>query len=181
MAKPNVTSLPGSAVPWGRRTESRLETLENTLKVTADTVDGLQGAVDKTVVAGFELGQSFLNGVIGKVAPNDAVAVQFVSSTGLFEVTVTLAGLNSYGSVLGAGFESPEWPYDIYFEIPRNGPVAACAPTESRWVPFAASRSTIISTRPGVYNLSLYFYTNTTQNVSSQAFANKCQLSVKAV
>lgn len=175
------TGLPGTAVPWGRKTDTRLDRLEQRLNITNETVDGMLGPVDKTVVATYDTGQSIANGLVGKVAPSTPVDVQYVSSTGLFEVTVTLAGLNSYGSVLGAGFESAEWPYDIYFEIPRNGPVASCAPTESRWVPFAQSRSTIISARPGVFDLSLYFYVNTTQNASSQAFVNKVQLSVKAV
>ena len=175
------SGLPGTAVPWGRKTDGRLDRLEHRLNLTSDAVDGMLGSADKTVVAGFELGQSILNGVSGRVEPSSPVALQYVSSTGLFEVTVTLAGLNSYGSVLGAGFESDEWPYNVYFEIPSNGPVASCAPTESRWVPFAASRSTIVSSRPGVFNLSLYFYANTTQNASSQAFVNKVQLSVKAV
>lgn len=177
----NKTGLPGSAEPWGRSVESRLSGLEHRAGITSDVLDGLQDSVDKTVVAGAESGQNFLNGVSGKVASNSPVEVQYVSSTGLFEVTVSLAGLVSYGSIIGAGFEAEQWPYDVYFEIPSNGPVASCAVTEARWVPFAQSRSTIISTRPGVYNLSLYFYANTTQNTSSQAFVNKVQLSVKAV
>lgn len=177
----NKTGLPGSAEPWGRKTDSRLDRLEHMLNVTSAAVDGMLGQVDKTVVASFELGQSILNGVSGRVEPNSPVALQYVSGTGLFEVTISLAGLNSYGSVLGAGFESIEWPYDVYFEIPRNGPVASCSPSETRWVPFAQSRSTIVSARPGVFNLSLYLYANTTQNANSQAFLNKVQLSVKAV
>lgn len=177
----NKTGLPGTAMPWGRKTDNRLDRLEHRLNLTSDAVDGILGPVDKTVVAGFELGQSFLNGVNGKVAPNSPVGLQYVSSTGLFEVSISLAGLLSYGSVLGAGFESVEWPYDVYFDIPSNGPVASCGPTESRWVPFAQSRSTIVSSRPGVFNLSLYFFANTTQNLDSQAFVNKVQLSAKAV
>lgn len=173
--------LPGTAVPWGRKIDHRLHEVEHKLGITSDAVDGMLGPMDKTVVSSFELGQSILNGVSGRVEPNSAVAVQYVSSTGLFEVTVSLAGLVSYGAVLGAGFEADEWPYDIYFEIPRNGPVASCAVTEARWFPFAISRSTVISSRSGVFDLSLYLYANTTQNASSQAFVNKVQLSVKAV
>jgi hypothetical protein len=177
----NKTGLPGSAEPWGRDVEKRLHTLEHKADITSDVLDGMQSYVDKTVTASFETGQSVLNGVVGKVIPTTPVAVKYVSGTGLFEVTVTLAGLVSFGSVLGAGFESQEWPYDVYFEIPSNGPVATCALTENRWVPFAQSRSTIISSRPGVFDLSLYLYANTTQNASAQAFLNKVQLSVKAV
>lgn len=181
MAHKIKTGLPSSAMPWGRQTDTRLDQLEHLMDVTREDVNSHLGPLDKTVVGSFDSGQNIANGVSGRVEPNSPVALQYISSTGLFEVTLTLAGLVSYGAVLGAGFESAEMPYDIYFEIPPNGPVASCSPTDSRWVPFAQSRSTIVSTRPGVFDLALYFYANTTLNASAQAFVNKVQLSVKAV
>lgn len=181
MGKPVVDSLPGNAVPWGRLMESRTTQLENTVERINSTLGGMQSSVDKTVYTSYDYGMNIANGVNGKLAFDGPTDVQFVSSTGLFEVTVTLAGLVTYGAVLGAGFEAEEFPYSTYFDIPSNGVVASCSPTDTRWVPFAGSRSTVVSTRPGVYNFNLYLHAVTNQNASSVAFVNKAQISIKAV
>jgi hypothetical protein len=142
----------------------------------------MQGAVDKTVVANFTLGQQWLNGVgPAKVSLTLPAQVQFVSSTGLFEVTVTASGLCMAGATLGVSFESDEYPATIYFDIPDRGVVSGSANADVRYVPFSGSRSTVLSTRPGVYKFSLYAFVNTTITASAQAFLHEAQLSVKAV
>lgn len=181
MGKPVVESLPGSAVPWGRFMEGRVKKLENRLNIVSDTLDAMGSQVDKTVFTSYEYGMNISNGANGRLSLDQPTNVQFVSGSGLFEVTVTLAGLVSYGAVLGAGFESDEYPYETYFDIPRYGVVASCAPTDTRWVPFASSRATILSARPGVYTFNLFLHAVTTQNAQSVAFVNKAQISVKAV
>lgn len=178
----NKTGLPGSAQPWGRSVENRLGKLERTAGLTTDVLDGLQGAVDKTVVATFSLGQQFLNGVgPGKVDLTLPTEVQFVSSTGLFEVTVSASGMCMAGANLGVSFESLEYPIDIYFDVPQWGVVSGSADADVRYVPFSYSKSNIMSTRPGIYKFSLYAFVNTTITVNSQAFLQDAQISVKAV
>lgn len=177
----NKTGLPGSAEPWGRAVDKRLGKLEHSAGITAGVLDGMQSSVDKTVFANYELGQQILQGVSGKVDLTIPTSVQFVSGTGLFEVTVSLGGLVMAGASLGCSFESDQFPPDIYFDIPAWGVVGSSANADVRYAPFSSSKSTIFSTRPGVYNFSLYLTTNTTITASSQAFVNKAQLSVKAV
>lgn len=177
----NKTGLPGSAEPWGRAVDKRLGELEHRAGITSTTLEGLQSSVDKTVFAAFDYGQNIANGVNAKLTLDWPVEVQFVSSTGMFEVTVSASGLVMAGASLGISFESDEWPSDIYFDIPARGVVASCAEGDVRYAPFAGSRSTLISTRPGIFNLSLYAFANTTINASAQAFIHEAQLSVKAV
>lgn len=181
MAKPDVSSLPGSAIPWGRKTETRLGDVELLSRRNAEDIAALRGPVDKTVVASFNTGQNIAYNVTGKVALSTPTVAQYVSSTGLFEVTVSLAGLVMAGGILGLGFEHELFPYETYFDSPKNGVVGSCDPSDTRWVPFSGSRSTIISTRPGVYALSLYLHVNTTQNATSKAFVDDAQISIKAV
>lgn len=176
-----VQSLPGNAVPWGRKVESRLDKVESTLNIHNAALDALGSQVDKTVYTSYEYGLNIANGTTGRLDFDQPTSVQFVSGTGLFEVTVSLAGLVSYGAVLGACFESEQYPYETYFDIPSYGVVASCAPTDDRWVPFASSRSTILSNRPGIYVFNLYLHAAANQNATSAAYVNKAQISVKAV
>lgn len=177
----NKTGLPGTAEPWGREVDKRLDVLERKSGIMADTLGGLQDSADKTVFAEFNTGQNIANGVTGKIALTTPTQVQYVSSTGLFEVTVSLTGLVSAGATLGVSFESELYPSDIYFENARYGVTASCANADTRWVPFSGSRSTVLSARPGVYTFSLYAVAYTTVTASAQAFINQTQLSVKAV
>lgn len=136
---------------------------------------------DKTVFSDYSNGQSFLAGTSGRVEPVSPIAVRFVSGTGLFEVTVSLSGLVRTGGILGAGFESIEFPYEVAYDLPKNG-VAASAPIGSTaWIPFSSSYSTILTARPGVKDFNIYYYSVCTADINSAAFVNRCQLSVKAV
>lgn len=177
----NKTGLPGSAAPWGRDVESRLGKLERQAGLTSDTLDGLQAVVDKSVHAEFTVAQSFLNGVNGKVPLDLPCQVQFVSSTGLFEVTVSLSGLILGGAWLGVSFESDEYPSNIYQGIPQYGVAAACAKADLAYVPFSSSKTTMFSNRPGVYKFSLYAVANTTATASALGYINDAQITVKAV
>lgn len=177
----NKTGLPGSAEPWGRAVDKRLGELEHRAGITSTTLEVMRGSVDKTVFADFPYGQNIANGVTGKLAIDWPTEVQFVSSTGLFEVTVSMSGLVMAGATVGVSFESDEWPADIYFNIPAYGVVASCAAADVRYAAFSGSRSTIMSTRPGIFKLSLYVTADTTINANSQAYINDAQLSVKAV
>lgn len=181
MAKNDVSTLPSASVPWGRGVESRLEKVENSLKIARDTLDGMGDRVDKTVFATYDYGQNIANGVNGRVELSSPCEVQFVSGSGMFEITVSMGGLVQYGAVLGVGFEGTMWPYEVYFDMPSEGVVGSCAPTENRWVPLAYSRSTIVTNRPGVYNLKLYIHAKTNLNATSVAYLQQAQLSVKAV
>ena len=173
--------LLGKATQWGRSIENRLDVVERGLNVTNSAVSGLRDVLDKTVYKDYNFSQNIVNGVNGKVALDLPTEVQFVSSTGLFEVTVSASGLVSYGSTLGVSFESNEFPYDVYFDMPKGGVVASCTPTDTRWVPFAGSRSTVVSVRPGIYKFSLYAYANCTATAQAVAFLHHSQISVKAV
>lgn len=177
----NKTGLPGSAQPWGRTVEDRLSKVERATGLNTAALDGMGSMVDKTVVATFSLGQQWLNGVNGQSALTLPTEVQFVSSTGLFEVTVSASGMCMAGANLGVSFESLEYPANIYFDVPDYGVVAGSANADVRYVPFSASRSTIMNTRPGIYKFSLYAFVNTTITVNSQAFLQDAQISVKAV
>jgi len=181
MAAESKVALLGRATPWGRWLERRVDALERKLNVTSDTVNGMQESFDKTVYANYDHAMNIDNGVNGKLALSIPTECQYVSSTGLFEVTVSASGLVLGGGTLGVSFESDQFPSDLYFDIPAYGVVAGSSGNELRYVPFAGSRSTIISTRPGVYNFSLYAIANTAQNANSIAYLHKCQLSVKAV
>jgi hypothetical protein len=178
----NKTGLPGSAQPWGRTVDDRLNKLERATGLQSDVLKEMQGAVDKTVTAKFTVAQQWLNGVgPAKVSLLTPTLVQFVSSTGLFEVTVAASGLCMAGATLGVSFESDEYPADIYYDIPKWGVVSGSANADVRYVPFSCSRSNVMSTRPGVYKFSLYAFVNTTLTASSQAFLEDAQISVKAV
>lgn len=181
MAKNDVSTLPSASVPWGRTVENRLEKVENSLSIARSTLEGMGDRVDKTVFATWDYGQNIVNGTNGRVELSAPCAVQFVSGSGIFEITVSMAGLVQYGAVLGLGYEGTLWPYDVYFDMPNNGVVGSCDPGESRWVPMAFSRSTIVTTRPGVYNLALYIHAKTDLNATSVAYLKQTQLSVKAV
>lgn len=168
--------VPTNVLPWARGVESRLDDL----KATVGRLGGKSGAADK-VVYGESLGQNIALGTNGRVAPTTAVALRYVSSTGLFEVTVSLAGLVRDGAILGAGFESGDQPYEITYDLPAYGVVAQAPVGQTAWKPFSASYSTVISTRPGVQDLSLYLYSVCTAGAASASYVKRARLSVKAV
>jgi len=178
----NNSGLPGTAQPWGRSVDKRLTSLERRAGLTDAALTSGADA-DKTVLSNFTIGQNIANGVSGTLPLDWPAQVQYVSSTGLFEVTVGLSGLVMAGAVLGVSFESEEFPADIYspFNIPKYGVVATSAKADVVWAPFSSSRSTVISTRPGIYKLNLYVLANTTATASAQAYIKECHLSVKAV
>lgn len=178
----NKTGLPGTAEPWGRDVERRLSGLEHRTGLLSGSLDNLQHSrADKTVFAEYNYGMNISNGVNGKVALDQPVSVQYVTSTGLFEVTVSLSGLVMAGATLGLSFESEEYPSDVYFDIPRYGVAGSCANADVRYAPLAASRSTVITARPGTYQFNLYAWANNTATANSTAYIHKAQLSVKAV
>ena len=178
----NKTGLPGSAEPWGRTVEKRLGKLEHQTGIMSGVLDeALHTRANKTVFAEYNFGMNIANGVNGKVALDLPVQVQYVTSTGLFEVTVSLSGLVVGGATLGLSFEGDQYPSDVYFDMPKYGISGSCAVDELRYLPVTGSRSTVITARPGPYTLNLYAWANNTASAQSQAFIHKAQLSVKAV
>lgn len=167
-------------MPWARSVDERLGAITRSLRLVGIGLDSMPDA-DKTVYVEDPYSQSLLAGTNGRVEPSLARTVQFVSSTGLFEVTVSLGGLVRDGAILGAGFESLEVPYEINYDIPKYGVVSTAPVGMTAWSPFAFSRSTVISTKPGVQSLALYYYAVCTAGVNSAAFINRASLTVKAV
>lgn len=175
-----IQGVPPTAQPWARGVDSRLDKVETSLGILDTTVADLP-ALDRPVYAEFTTGQNIALGTNGRVAPSTPVAVRFASSTGLFEVTVSLAGLVRDGAIFGASFESKEVQYEVSYDLPLYG-VAHSAPIgQTAWSPFAASYSTVLSTRPGVQDLSMYFYAVCTAGGNSAAYMKRTRLSVKAV
>ena len=164
-----------AALPWARTVESRLDSLGAALS----RLGGSPNA-DKATYSELSSGQNISNGTNGRVNPTTPVTVRYVSTTGLFEVTVSLAGLVRDGATLGAGFESADQPYEIYYDIPKYGVVAQAPEGQLTWKPFSASYSTLISSRPGVQELSLYLYSATTDSINSDSVVRRARLSVKA-
>jgi hypothetical protein len=165
------------AMPWARSVESRFADISASLKrLGVSSPD-----TDKAVFSEFSTGQNLELGFSGKALPTAPVAVRYVSSTGIFEVTVSLAGLVRDGAILGAGFESLDVPYQVDFDLPLYGVVQQAPVGPTAWKPFSASYSTVLSTRPGVQDLSLYLYGVCTAGVASAAYVKRCRLSVKAV
>jgi hypothetical protein len=168
--------VPTNVLPWARTVESRLDSLA----AAVGRLGGKPGTADKTVYA--ESGAQNLSlGTNGKVSPSTAVALRYLSTSGLYEVTVSLAGLVRDGAIMGAGFESVDYPYQIDYDVPRYGVVAQAPVGQTAWKPFSASYSTVISARPGVQDLSLYLYGVCTVGANSAGFVNRARLSVKAV
>lgn len=175
-----IQGVPPTAQPWARKVEDRLGKAERKLGILDEALAGVP-ELDKAVFAEFSTGQNLPVGTSGRVEPTVPLRVRFVSSTGLFEVTVSLAGLVRDGAIFGAGFESAEIPYEVNFDMPKYG-VSFSAPTaQTAWATNSQSYSTVLSTRPGVQELSLYLYGVCTQGANSAAFLHRARLSVKAV
>lgn len=175
-----IQGVPPTAQPWARGVESDIAALKRQQGIMDTRVSKIPD-LDKTVFSEFSTGQNIAVGTSGKVAPSSAVAVRFVSSTGLFEVTVSLAGLVRDGAIFGASFESEDVAYEVSYDLPKYG-VASSAPIgQTAWSPFAQSYSTVISTRPGVKELSLYLYAVCTAGANSAAYLKRARLSVQAV
>ncbi len=179
MAKP-IDSVPSQARPWARGVDNRLDKAELVLKNLGYSVSSMPDA-DKAVFYEFSTGQNIALGTNGRVEPSAPIAVRYTSSTGMFEVTVSLAGLTRDGAILGASFESVEVPYAVYFDMPTYGVTSSAPIGETNWSPFSASYSTVLSTRPGLQELSMYFYSVCTAGANSAAFVKRARLSVKAV
>ena len=172
-----LRGLTPAALPWARTVESRLDALT----AAVGRLGGKPGDADKTAYSEYNLGQNLPVGTNGKVAPNSPVAVRYVSTTGLFEVTVSLAGMVRDGAIMGASFETEGYPYEVSYDIPTYGVVAQAPVGQTAWKPFSASYSTVISARPGVQDLSLYLYGVCTAGANSAGFVKRVRLSVKAV
>ncbi|WP_346927351.1 hypothetical protein [uncultured Arthrobacter sp.] len=179
MATP-IQGVPPTAQPWARSVEDRMGKAERKLGIL-DTAFGGVPDLDKTVFSEFNTGQNLAVGTNGRVEPTAPVKVRFVSSTGLFEVTVSLAGLVRDGAILGAGFESTEEPYEVSYDLPKYGVAFSAAPAQTTWAVNSQSYSTVISTRPGVQELSMYLYGVCNQGPNSAAYVKRARLSVKAV
>lgn len=169
--------VPSSTLPWARNVESRLDDLGRMVT----SLGAKPKNADKAAYSEYTTGQNIASGTNGKVLPTSPVALRYVSSTGMFEVTVSLAGLVRDGAILGAGFESAELPYETTYDIPRFGVVDQAPAGQIPWKPFSASYSTVISTRPGVQDLNLYLYAVCTTSANSAGFVKRVRLSVKAV
>lgn len=168
------------AMPWARNVEDRLGKTENALKALGYDVGNLPDA-DKTVYSEFSTGQNVPLGTNGRVEPTAPVLVRYASSTGLFEVTVSLAGMVRDGAILGASFESAENPYEVYFDLAKYGITNSAPIGQTAWSPFSGSYSTVLSTRPGVQDMAIYLYSVCTAGANSAAFVKRVRLSVKAV
>lgn len=179
MATP-IQGVPPTAQPWARSVEDRVAKAERKLGILSTALDGVP-ELDKTVFSEFSTGQNLAVGTNGRVEPNAPIKVRFVSSTGLFEVTVSLAGLVRDGAILGASFESDEVSYEVSFDLPKYGVVSSSPQGQGAWSPFSQSYSTVLSTRPGVQSLNLYLYGVCTSGVNSAAYVKRARLSVKAV
>jgi len=178
-----VSTLKGvdpASLPWARSVESKLSGLERGLSALGYNVNRMPDS-DKAVYAEFSLGQNINTGTNGKIDLTYPTSVRYSSSTGVFEVTVSLAGLVRDGAVLGLGFESDEFPSVIEYDLPLYGVVDSALVGATYWKPFAASYSTTITTRPGVQDLSLYAYAVCTSGDYSAGFIKRASLSVKPV
>lgn len=179
MATP-IQGIPPTAQPWARGVDKRLDKLERQTGLLDTSLSSMADA-DRAVYSEFNLGQNLATGTNGRVNPTVPVSVRYVSSTGMFEVTVSLAGLVRDGGKLGASFESDEVPYEVEYDLPRYG-VAMSAPIgQTQWFPFSSSYSTVFSTRPGIQNLSMYFYGVCTAGANSAGYVKRARISVKAV
>lgn len=167
-------------MPWARSVETRLATTARVLDRLGISVSDMPNA-DRTVFAEFSLGQNIVLGTSGRVEPTVPASVLYASSTGLFEVTVSLAGLVRDGAILGASFEAAVHPYEITYDLPRDGVTMSAPIGQTAWSAFSQSYSTVISTRPGSHNLALYFYGVCTAGAASAAFVKRARLTVKAV
>lgn len=173
----NLKGITPGAMPWARTVESRFADIQNSLRYL-----GVKSPdADKAVYSEDPYGQNIALGFSGKVPPNNKVAVRYVTSTGIFEVTVSLAGLVRDGAILGASFESQDIPYEVTYDIPTYGVVEQAPVGQTAWKPFSASYSTVLNSRPGIQDLSLYLYSVCTAGANSAAYVKRCRLSVKAV
>jgi hypothetical protein len=179
MATP-IQGVPPTAQPWARRMEKRVSDAERQLGIL-DTGLSSVPELDKTVFFETSTNQNIPVGTAGRVELTTPVAVRFVSSTGLFEVTVSLAGLVRDGAIFGASFESAEVPYEVSYDLPKFGVSFAAPQGQTAWCPFSQSYSTVLSTRPGVQSLSMYLYGVCNTGTNSAAFLKRARLSVKAV
>lgn len=179
MATP-IQGVPPTAQPWARSVEDRIRKTEKQLGILDTAMAGVPD-LDKAVFSEFNTGQNLSVGTSGRVEPASPIKVRFASSTGLFEVTVSLAGLVRDGAILGAGFESDEVPYEVSYDLPKFGPAFSAPTGQTAWCPNSQSYSTVLSTRPGVQELSLYLYGVCTQGLNSAAYVKRARLSVKAV
>lgn len=176
----SIQGLPPKAQPWARGVEGDLKRISRALGIVRNSVSQMPD-LDRTVFSEFSTGQTLSAGTNGKVTPTTPVNVRFSSGTGLFEVTVSLAGLVRDGAIFGASFESEEEPYEASYDLPKYGVVHSAPQGQTAWSPFAGSYSTVVSSRPGVQNLSLYLYGVCTFSVNSSAYLKRARLSVKAV
>lgn len=167
-------------MPWAREVESRLDKAETKLGILKTSLAAVP-ELDKTAFFEQSIGQNISVGTNGRVEPTTPIKVRFVSSTGLFEVTVSLAGLVRDGAIMGAGFESAEVPYEVTYDLPKYGVAFSAPQGQIAWSSFAQSYSTVISTRPGVQDLSLYLYGVCTSGTNSAAYLKRTRLSIKAV
>ena len=86
-----------AALPWARSVEKRIGDLTASVsRLGAKPTDA-----DKTAYSEYSSGQNLAVGTNGRVAPTVPVALRYVSTTGLFEVTVSLAGMVRDGATLG--------------------------------------------------------------------------------
>lgn len=176
----SIKGVPPAAAPWARSVEKRLGDFSAALSRFGINVSNLPD-VDKTVYADFPTTQNIALGTSGRVDPIVPTTVRYVSGTGLFEVTVSLSGLVRDGALLGASFESADFPYEVAYDLPKYGVVEQAPVGPTAWTPFNASYASVLSAGPGVKDFNLYFYSVCTAGTNSAAFVNRCQLSVKAV
>lgn len=179
MATP-IQGVPPTAQPWARGIEADLKEAKRKLGIL-DKANAAGPGLDQAVFYETATAQNIGPAESGKVDPTNPVAVRYVTSTGLFEVTVSLSGLVRDGATLAAGFESEEFPFEVKYDLPKYATTFSAPIGQTAWSPFSQSYSTVLSTRPGVKDLSLYFYAVCTAGPNSFAFVHRALLSVRPV
>ena len=123
---------PGT-LPWARSIENKLSGLERGLSSLGYNVNRIPDA-DKAVYAEFDGAQNINLGSNGKLALRIPTSVRYVTSTGQFEVTVSLGALVRDGALLGVSFEGEEFPSYVDNHLPRYGVVCSAPIGHTEWL-----------------------------------------------
>lgn len=176
----STNGLPPSAQPWGRTVDSRISRAFRILGLQEGDSKGTP-TPDKTVT---KANNSFFSGVTGLegIQPtNRDFQVAYTSTTGLFEVTVSLGGLVRDGARIGVGFTSGEYPPLVNNGVVRDGVQFSAPEGQVNFIPFSASYSTVVSGRIGTHYLDLFLWVDTTFATNSAVYAEQASITVKAV
>lgn len=176
----STNGLPPSAQPWGRRVDARIQRVFRALNLQDEDIKGVP-TPDKTVTKGHVSFASVTSGQSGILPTGRDFQVAYTSTTGLFEVTVSLGGLVREGGRIGVGFTSGEYPPLVNNGVLRDGVQFSAPEGQINYVPFSASYSTVVSGRIGTHYLDLFLWADTTFATNSAVYAEQASITVKAV